>query len=56
MDQYFGRARSALGPDAAEAEWERGARIAFEEAITIALSANASPHSADQALGPPLRE
>jgi non-specific serine/threonine protein kinase len=36
MDQYFGRARRALGP-AADAEWERGSRISFDEAVEIAL-------------------
>ena len=51
LDQYLGCARRELGPTATEAEWERGARIPFDQAVTIALSANAAPPAADPASG-----
>jgi predicted ATPase len=41
MERYFGQARRDLGP-ATPAEWERGLRIPFDEAIAIALSASAA--------------
>ena len=40
MERYFGRARADLG-QAADAEWERGSGIPFDDAVTSALAASA---------------
>jgi predicted ATPase len=49
MDRYFGLARRQLGPARSEAEWERGLRIPFDEAIEAALAWAAEAPGADPA-------
>jgi hypothetical protein len=38
---YLGRARTALGPGAAEAEWEEGKQMGLERAVVYALDLEA---------------
>ena len=37
LDRWLGRARAELGADAAEAAWQEGRRMDFEEAVGEAL-------------------
>jgi hypothetical protein len=41
LDRYLGVARAQLGPEAANAAWEEGRRLRFEDAVALALSVEA---------------
>jgi hypothetical protein len=45
LDRYTGRARQALGEDAAQRVWNAGRLIPFDDAMAMALDAGSAASS-----------